>query len=130
MAVERGLDELLFRDLTDRLIQSFRVDTTRQRLDSTSIRSAMRTLTRLGILVETLSKFLRDLSRRHPGLYAALSDRIVKRYVERTGADTFDLSKPSESHRRLPEAARDMWTVLEQFRGTEAAAPPYYKRHR
>jgi len=72
MAVERSLDEVLFRDLTDRLIQSFRVDTTRQRLDSTSIRSAMRTLTRLGILVETLSKFLRDLSRRHSGLYAAL----------------------------------------------------------
>ena len=120
IAVEGGLDEKLFCHLTDRLLHAFRVDTSRQRLDSTSIRSAMRTLTRLGILVETLSKFLCELSRVHPGLYALVPEGTRKRYVERAGSDAFDLSKPSESRRRLPEAARDLWWVLQQFRSTEA----------
>ena len=38
--VELGLDDVLFRSLTDRLIGAFGVDTRCQRLDSTSIRSA------------------------------------------------------------------------------------------
>ena len=50
--IESGLDELLFRGLTDRLIKAFNVDVKKQRLDSTAVRSAMRTLTRLGIFVE------------------------------------------------------------------------------
>ena len=44
--IEQGLDELLFRCLTDRLVQGFSVDTSHQRMDSTALRSAMRALTR------------------------------------------------------------------------------------
>jgi len=59
--IERGLDEELFKQLTDRLIQAFAVDTAQQRIDSTAVRSAVRsavrTMTRLGILVDTVSKF-------------------------------------------------------------------------
>ena len=43
--IEQGLDELLFRCLTDRLVQGFSVDTSHQRMDSTALRSAMRALT-------------------------------------------------------------------------------------
>ena len=53
--IEQGLDELLFRCLTDRLVQGFSVDTSHQRMDSTALRSAMRALTRLGIVVESPS---------------------------------------------------------------------------
>ncbi len=63
MIIAHNLDQVLFRHLTNELIRAFGVDTTRQRMDSTSIRSAMRTLTRLGIVVETISKFLRELAR-------------------------------------------------------------------
>ena len=65
--IEQGLDELLFRCLTDRLVQGFSVDTSHQRMDSTALRSAMRALTRLGIVVESISKFARELERYHPG---------------------------------------------------------------
>ena len=41
MVIERGLDEVMFRTLTDKLISSVGVDPSRQRLDSTAIRSAM-----------------------------------------------------------------------------------------
>ena len=39
--IEQGLDELLFRCLTDRMVQGFSVDTSHQRMDSTALRSAM-----------------------------------------------------------------------------------------
>ncbi|MEZ5725425.1 MAG: transposase [Paracoccaceae bacterium] len=48
-----------FSRLTDKLIASFDVDTSRQRIDPTALRSAMRNLTRLGVVVETISKFVR-----------------------------------------------------------------------
>src|SRR3954467_297607 len=69
LPIERGLDQVLFRTLTDRLIEAIGVATSKQRLDSTAIRSAMRGLTRLGILVEAIAKFLRELRRLHPALF-------------------------------------------------------------
>ena len=44
--IAEGLDEVLFRRMTDRLVRAFSVDTSRQRMDSTALRSAMRSLTR------------------------------------------------------------------------------------
>lgn len=85
-----------------------------------ALRSAIRGLTRLGILVEAVSKFLRELKRTHPELYAAASEEVIRRYVERKGNGCFADTRPSESKRRLPEAARDVHELLVQFRGTEA----------
>ena len=73
--ITEGLDEVLFRRMTDRLVRAFAVDTARQRMDSTALRSAMRSLTRLGIVVETICKSSRHMqrmtirhSKRAPGL--------------------------------------------------------------
>jgi len=121
MIIDKGLDETLFRGLTDRLIDAFGVDVKKQRLDSTSVRSAMRTLTRLGIFVEGLGKFLRELKRSHPALYKDVSPEVIDRYVTREGGGCFELSKPSESQCRLPEAARDVWAQVCTFEGTAAA---------
>lgn len=121
LVIERGLDEVMFRTLTDKLITSVGVDTSRQRLDSTAIRSAMRSLSRLGTIVETVSKFLRELKRTHPGLFDLVGPTDWRRYVDRTGDGCFALSVPSESKRRLPEAARDLYRLVEQFRLTKAA---------
>ena len=119
--LELGLDEVLFRTLTDRLIQAVGVDTTKQRLDSTTVKSAIRGLTRLGILVEATSKFLRELKRRQPERYAEVDADIVGKYVARQGDGCFADTRPSESKRRLPEAARDVYELIEQFRQTAAA---------
>lgn len=113
--IELGLDEALFRSLTDQLITAVGVDTTKQRLDSTAVRSAIRGLTRLGIIVEAVSKFLRDLRRRRPEEYAAVESEIVRKYVDRKGDGCFADTRPSESKRRLPEAAEDAYTLIQQF---------------
>lgn len=117
-----GLDEVLFRTLTDQLIEKVGVDTTKQRLDSTTVKSAIRGLTRLGILVEAASKFLRELKRKHTDLYAEVDAEVLRKYVERNGDGCFANTRPSESKRRLPEAARDVYVLVEQFRCGDAAS--------
>jgi hypothetical protein len=120
--VEHQLDQVLFRSLTDRLIAAVGVDARKQRLDSTAIRSAIRGLTRLGILVETVSKFLHQLRRCHPDLHQQVPADLIRRYVERQRPGCFASTKPSESKRRLPEAAADLHELLVQFESTPAAA--------
>jgi hypothetical protein len=124
--IAQGLDEVLFRRMTDRLVRAFDVDTSRQRMDSTALRSAMRSLTRLGIVVETISKFARELERFHPDLYALIDGDLIRRYVDREGAGCFANTAPSASTRRLDEAGRDLLQLVVQFRNTAAAELPGY----
>ena len=119
--IEQGLDELLFRCLTDRLVQGFSVDTSHQRMDSTALRSAMRALTRLGIVVESISKFARELERYHPGLHEQISKEVIRRYVDHEGNGAFANTAPSVSKRRLGEAGQDLLALVLQFRDTAAA---------
>ena len=70
--IDEGLDRLLFETLTDSLIEAFDVDTSKQRLDSTYIRSNMRILGRVGIFSSAIRKFLKKLRRSHAKLYADL----------------------------------------------------------
>ena len=124
--IAEGLDEVLFRRMTDRLVRAFSVDTSRQRMATTALRSAMRSLTRLGIVVETISKFARELARFHPALHALIDGDIIRRYVDREGAGCFSNTAPSASRRRLDEAGRDLLQLVVQFRNTAAAALPGY----
>lgn len=125
--LEAGLDEVLFRTLTDKLIEKVGVDVRRQRLDSTTVKSAIRGLTRLGILVEATSKFLRELKRKNRSLYDNVDTDILRKYVEREGDGCFADTRPSESKRRLPEAALDMFAMVEQFRDSEATKLESYQ---
>lgn len=120
--IAEGLDEVLFRRMTDRLVRAFSVDTSHQRMDSTALRSAMRSLTRLGIVVQTISKFACELARFHPVLHALIDGDIIPRYVDREGAGCFSNTAPSASRRRLDEAGRDLLQLVVQFRNTAAAS--------
>ena len=121
MLIEKGLDQVLFRSLTDQLIKAVGTDTSKQRLDSTATRSAMRDLTRLGIIVESISKFLRELRRLHPIWHAQVDLELVRKYLDSEGNGCFASTKPSESKRRLPEAAAGLLVLVTQFRPTAAA---------
>ena len=124
--IAQGLDEVLFRCLTDRLVRAFSVDTSRQRMDSTALRSAMRALTRLGIVVETIAKFARELERLHPGLYRLIDDDVIRRYVVREDNGCFANTAPSVSKRRLGEAGQDLLALALQFRDTAAVELPSF----
>lgn len=127
LLVEKGLDQAIFRSLTDRLIKAVGTETGKQRLDSTAIRSAMRGLTRLGIIVESIGKFLRELRRRHSALHDQVDSELIRKYVDREGSGCFASTKPSESKRRLPEAAADLLVLVTQFRLSAAAELESYR---
>jgi len=127
LVIEKDLEGVLFRGLTDELIRAFGIDTGRQRIDSTTIRSDMRTLTRLGIFVETIHKFLRELGRRYPELHCQVDAETIRLYVKREGDGCFALTNPSDSKRRLPEAAATLYQLVETFRETAAARLESYR---
>jgi len=119
IVIERGLDEAIFRDITDGLIKALGLDTSKQRMDSTAFKSAMRELTRVGTFVETIGKFLRELKRKAPTEYERVDPEVVGKYVERDGDGCFGV-RPTESGKRLPEAAEMLRELLGMFRGTSA----------
>ena len=131
MVVAAGADEVLFCVTTDQLMKVFGVDPTLQRIDSTVLRSNMRKLTRLGVLCETIEKFLRELSRHDAALYARVDAAVLKRYVdgqvdgERSGC--FGVARPSEAPRRLPRAAADLLLLVRTFAETPATDLPAYQ---
>ena len=125
--IESGFEQTLFRTLTDRLINALGVNIDCQRLDSTAIRSAIRGLTRLGIFVEATSKFLRELKRTLGELHDQVNPEVIRRYVDRQEDGCFANTKPSESRPRLPEAAKDVHELIEQFRSTKVHELPSFQ---
>jgi hypothetical protein len=126
-AVTLGLEKVLFNDLTDQLVKIFNVNTTHQRLDSTAIRSNMAKLTRLGVVCQTMEKFLRELRRHDTGMYARVERALLGRYVEGDESGCFGVCKPSEAQRRLPRAAADLLALVRAFAGTTAAGLAGYR---
>ena len=116
LATELGLDEILFRSMTDKLLDVFQVPTEKQRLDSTHIFSDMRRLSRLGIFVRTIKKFLRALKREHGRILKRDVDAdLVSRYLDQKKG-CFSYVKPSDSAKTLQHAAEDLLVLVAAFR--------------
>jgi hypothetical protein len=126
IVVAGGLDEILFRSVTDQLIKIFDVDPSRQRIDSTALRSNMRKLTRLGVLCETISRFLRELGGHDPALHARVDAELLGRHGDGVDGGCFGVARPSEARRRLPQAAADLLLLVRAFAGTSADKLPGY----
>jgi len=108
--------QLVFRGLTDELIGTLAIDTSRQRLDSTHILSNIRVLSRLGVFCETIRVFLKALKQGHSKVYASLPEGILKRHGEESHyAD----ARHQEGPRRLSVVARDTYRLFSRFQGQE-----------
>jgi hypothetical protein len=115
---ELGLDAVLFSTLTDKLLRAFGVPTDRQRLDSTHICSNMRALRRLELFATVVEKFLKNLKRQEPELYAERVDKgLVNRYDSGGMKQFFGQVKPREAWRKLEEVAQDLLVLVETFKG-------------
>jgi hypothetical protein len=119
MASDRG--RLLFEQTTARIIHALGVSTERQRLDSTHIMSNVATLTRLGLFCETARVFLKELARVSKGKFDAVPAGLRGRYVKESGENSsYDDARSSEGRRRLSVCARDVWRLVDRFRGDGA----------
>lgn len=118
--IECDADELLFRSVTDKIIKVLGVSVSKQRLDSTHIVSNIARLTRLGLFCETIRVFLAALKKSFPKHFEAVPESLRKRYLKEDGAATrFGDAKSDESRRRLGVCARDVYRLIDRFRGCE-----------
>jgi len=116
-----------FRETTDRIIGALGVRTGKQRLDSTHIMSNIAMLTRLGLFCETIRLFLRAVSREYPELGEGVAQRLAQRYLKEDGeATTYEDIRSGEGRRRLAVCARDLYRLVDRFRGTAAAEMEEY----
>jgi hypothetical protein len=114
---DHDLDTVLFQKITDTLAKVFKVDTSKQRIDSVHIKSNMRRLGRIGILVRCLHKFLVNLKRQYPELFETLPPEVVEKYLSEKALGCFSLVKPSETERTLVAVSEDLFRVVQHFAG-------------
>ena len=112
---DQDLDTVLFEKITDTLAKVFDVDTSKQRIDSVHIKSNMRRLGRIGILVRSLHKFLVNLKRQYKELFDTLPQELVERYLSEKAVACFSLVKPSETERTLASVSEDLFQVVQHF---------------
>jgi hypothetical protein len=114
---DHDLDTVLFEKITDTLAKVFKVDTTKQRMDSVHIKSNMRRLGRIGILVRCLHKFLVNLKRQDKELFETLPKELVEKYLSEKAVACFSLVKPSDTERTLVSVSEDLLQVVQHFAG-------------
>lgn len=120
--IAQGLEKELFKKVTAALAKHYKVDASLQRIDSTRVCSNMAKLSRLGLIVGTIEVFLNRLRQAWPALWPTVEGGIIDRHLGRDGVKgVFAHSRPSEAQRHLPEAAKDLLTLVRQFEATGAA---------
>ena len=119
IVTDNGLDGVLFEKITGKLVEVFKVDTGKQRLDSVHIKSNMRRLGRIGIFAGTIRKFLVNLKRQHRDLFDQLEPELVDKYLPKKGLGCFSFVKPSESAKKLSEVAVDLFELVRRFAGND-----------
>lgn len=116
LVMAKGLDVELFTRTTELLAEAFRVDTSRQRIDSVHIRSNMKRLGRIGIFSRSIHVFLVNLKRQRPEIFETIDKELMDRYLTEKALGCFSLVKPSESGKTLEMVARDLFSLVRRFR--------------
>jgi hypothetical protein len=116
LVIEKKLDGVLFEHITDMLARVFKVDTTKQRIDSVHVKSNMRRLGRVGIFVKTIHTFLVNLKRQYEEIFKGLDQELVDRYLPEKALSCFSLIKPSEAQKTLERVSTDLFGLVARFK--------------
>jgi len=123
------LEKEIFSAGTTELARAFNVNTDKQRLDSVHIKSNMRRLSRIGIFSQSIHKFLVNLKRGHRDRFDTIDEKIVDRYLTKSALGCFSRVKPSESKKTLNDVSKDLFDLVQQFRGYPEVSEMYsYKQ--
>ena len=110
LVTDQELDTILFQEITAKLAKTFNVDPSQQRLDSVHIKSNMRHLGRIGIVVQSIHKFLINLKRQHAEIMESLPKELVEKYLPEKALACFSLVKPSQSEKTLTSVCQDLFS--------------------
>lgn len=119
MVMQDSVAPVIFDRVTDKLKRLFDVNTEQQRLDSVHIFSNMRHLGRIGLIAQTLRKFMVNLKRQDREQFTTVPEELQERYLPKRGEAVFALVKPSEAERTLQTLGKDLFELIERFRNDE-----------
>jgi len=122
---QNNLEKDIFNAGTDKLAQVFKVNIDKQRIDSVHIKSNMRRLGRIGIFTETIHKFLKNLKRGQQEQFDTIDKKVVDRYLTKDALGCFSKVKPSESKKTLSKVSRDLFDLVQQFKGCPEVTSMY-----
>lgn len=113
-------DELayaVFEKVTAGLIEHSQIELDRQRLDSTHIFSNMALFGRTRLMVETIKRFLTQVSRHNKKAYGELHSDLVARYAKPASAIFGEYAKADPNRHVLcrQEVAQDMASLIARF---------------
>lgn len=117
IVTQNNLEKDIFTASTDKLARVFKINVDKQRIDSVHIKSNMRRLGRIGIFSESIHKFLKNLKRSHQSRFDSIDQKVVDRYLAEEALGCFSKVKPSESKKTLSEVSRDLFGLVQQFKG-------------
>ena len=118
---------LAFQETTDRIIQALGIRTGKQRLDSTHIMSNIATLTRLGLFCETMRLFCGPCAGSTQSFAWGSGGPPRALFEGRRRGDHYEDAHTGEGRRRLSVCARDLYRLVDRFRGTTAAQLEEYR---
>ena len=113
-----------FEELVEAIVECGKLDVGKQRQDSTHIITNVRQLSRLGLFVETIEAFLRQLEHVDRAHIDALPERFEERYGTRNGR--FADVESANSQRRLEDCAEDVWFLVRRFEAHETVSELEY----
>ena len=119
------LEDEIFTAGTAKLAEIFKVNIDKQRIDSVHIKSNMRRLGRIGIFSESIHKFLANLKRGQQDQCDTIDEKVVDKYLSKDALGCFSRVKPSESKKTLAEVSRDLFDLVQQFKGCPEVAAMY-----
>ncbi len=122
---ENDLEDEIFTAGTKKLAEVFKVNTDEQRIDSVHIKSNMRRLGRIGIFSESIHNFLVNLKRNHLNFFETVEKDIIDRYLAQKDLACFSRVKPSESRKTLNQVSKDLFNLVEQFKGDAIVSGMY-----
>ena len=125
IVAQNNLEGDIFKAGTGKLAQVFNVDIDKQRIDSVHIKSNMRRLGRIGIFSESIHKFLVNLKRSLQDRFGTIDKAVVDKYLSETALGCFSRVKPSESKKTLTVVSRDLFDLVQQFKGCPDVAIMY-----
>jgi hypothetical protein len=117
IAIENGLETVLFQSATARLAAVFGVDTEKQPIDSVHIRSNMRRLGRISIFSAAIHTLLKNLKRHHATLFETVEAQLAERYLSQKALCCFAMVKSSQSTKTLEIVSRGLYQLILQFAG-------------
>jgi hypothetical protein len=117
IVAQNDLEDDIFKAGTEKLAEVFKVNIDKQRIDSVHIKSNMRRLGRIGIFSQSIHKFLANLKRGHQNQFETIDEAITEKYLTKESLGCFSRVKPSESRKTLNEVSKDLFDLVQQFKG-------------